>query len=145
MARRTSASGRPPSATLPTGDPILVTGATGFVGSAVLRALVQRGETVRVLARPSSPRRNLDGVACEVVEGDMTDAASMAKAMAGGRYLYHVAAAYRLWAPHPGEVRRANLRGAEATMAAARAAFVERILHPSSVATLRAADAATVV
>ena len=60
---------------MPSGDPILVTGATGFVGSAVLRVLAARGETVRVLARPSSPRRNLDGVACEIVEGDMTDSA----------------------------------------------------------------------
>jgi len=133
------------SETLPTGDPILVTGATGFVGSAVLRALVERGETVRVLARPSSPRRNLDGVACEVVEGDMTDAASMTRAMAGVRQLYHVAADYRLWARDPGELRRANLSGARATMEAALAAGVERIVYTSSVATLRAADAATVV
>jgi hopanoid-associated sugar epimerase len=130
---------------LPTGDPILVTGATGFVGSAVLRALVSRGETVRVLARPSSPRRNLEGVACEIVEGDMTDAASMARAMAGVRQLYHVAADYRLWARDPGELRRANLTGAQAVMDAALAAGVERVVYTSSVATLRAADAATVV
>jgi len=130
---------------LPTGDPILVTGATGFVGSAVLRALVERGEAVRVLARPSSPRRNLDGVACEVVLGDMTDPASMARAMAGVRRLYHVAADYRLWARDPGELRRANLSGAQAVMDAALAAGVERIVYTSSVATLRAADAATVV
>ena len=130
---------------MPTGDPILVTGATGFVGSAVLRALVERGETVRVLARPSSPRRNLDGVACEVVEGDMTDAASMTRAMQGARQLYHVAADYRLWARDPGELRRANLTGAQAVMDAALTAGVERIVYTSSVATLRAADAATVV
>ncbi len=147
MARRASASGRSrrSSTRLPTGDPILVTGATGFVGSAVLRALAERGETVRVLARRSSPRRNLDGVACEVVEGDMTDAASMAKAMAGVRQLYHVAADYRLWARDPGELRRANLSGAQATMDAALSAGVERIVYTSSVATLRAADAATIV
>jgi dihydroflavonol-4-reductase len=127
------------------GDPVLVTGATGFVGSAVLRALVDRGEAVRVLARPSSPRRNLDGVACEVVEGDMTDAASMTRAMDGVRQLYHVAADYRLWARDPRELRRANLNGAQAVMGAALAAGVERIVYTSSVATLRAADAATVV
>jgi len=130
---------------LPSGDAILVTGATGFVGSAVLRALVQRGESVRVLARLSSPRRNLEGIACEVVEGDMTDAASMRRAMAGVRQLYHVAADYRLWARDPGELRRANLSGAQATMEAALAAGVERIVYTSSVATLRAADAATIV
>jgi dihydroflavonol-4-reductase len=146
MARRTSALGRfDPEHPLPTGDPILVTGATGFVGSAVLRALVEQGEAARVLARPSSPRRNLDGVACEVVEGDMTDAASMTRAMAGVRQLYHVAADYRLWARDPGELRRANLNGAKAVMDAALAAGVERIVYTSSVATLRAADAATVV
>ena len=110
MARRTFRRPRVPS--LPSGDPILVTGATGFVGSAVLRALAERGESVRVLARPTSPRRNLEGVACEIVEGDMTDAASMARAMQGVRFLYHVAADYRLWARDPGEIRRANLAGA---------------------------------
>jgi dihydroflavonol-4-reductase len=134
-----------PSKRLPTGDLILVTGATGFVGSAVLRALAERGETVRVLARPSSPRRNLDGVACAVVEGDMTDAMSMRTAMTGVRQLYHVAADYRLWARDPGELRRANLSGAKAVMEAALAAGVERIVYTSSVATLRAADAATIV
>jgi dihydroflavonol-4-reductase len=126
-------------------NPILVTGATGFVGSAVLRALVERGETVRVLARPASPRTNLAGVACEVAIGDMTDAAAMRQAMQGVRFVYHVAADYRLWARDPGELRRANLSGAQAVMEAALAAGVERIVYTSSVATLRAADAATIV
>ena len=130
---------------MPSGDPILVTGATGFVGAAVLRALAGRGERVRVLARPTSPRRNLDGVACEIVEGDMTDAAAMTRAMQGVRFLYHVAADYRLWARDTGEIRRANLAGAEAVMKAALAAGVEKVVYTSSVATLRAADAATVV
>jgi dihydroflavonol-4-reductase len=130
---------------LPTGDPILVTGATGFVGAAVLRALADRGERVRVLARPTSPRGNLEGVACEVAEGDMTDAASMARAMEGVRFVYHVAADYRLWARDPGEIRRANLAGAKAVMEAALAAGVEKLVYTSSVATLRAADAATIV
>ena len=111
----------------------------------MLRALVARGERVRVLARASSPRRNLDGVACEIADGDMTDAASMARAMQGVRFLYHVAADYRLWARDPGEIRRANLAGAQAVMTAALAAGVEKIVYTSSVATLRAADAATVV
>jgi dihydroflavonol-4-reductase len=130
---------------LPSGDPILVTGATGFVGSAVLRALAARGEQVRVLARPSSARRNLEGVACEIALGDMTDAAAMARAMDGARFVYHVAADYRLWARDPDEIRRANLAGAAAVMTAALAAGVEKIVYTSSVATLRAADAATVV
>jgi len=130
---------------LPQGDPILVTGATGFVGSAVLRALARRGEAVRALVRSTSPLDNLAGVDCEIAIGDMTDAAAMARAMAGVRQLYHVAADYRLWARDPGELRRANLGGASAVMEAALGAGVERIVYTSSVATLRAADAATIV
>ena len=91
------------------GEPILVTGASGFVGSAVLRALPARGATVRVLVRASSPRANLEGLDCEVVDGDMTDAASMAAAMNGVRHLFHVAADYRLWARDPEEIVRNNL------------------------------------
>jgi dihydroflavonol-4-reductase len=124
---------------------VLVTGATGFVGSAVLRALAERGAALRALARPSSDRANLRGVPCDVVEGDMTDAASLAPAMAGVRYVFHVAADYRLWARDPGEIRRANLAGAKAICEAALAAGVERLVYTSSVATLRAADAATVI
>ncbi len=124
---------------------MLVTGATGFVGSAVLRALAARGARVRALARPSSPRDNLAGVDCEIVEGDMTDVASMTRAMTGARFVFHVAADYRLWARDPGAIRRANLAGAQAVSDAALAAGVERLVYTSSVATLRAADAATVV
>ncbi len=124
---------------------MLVTGATGFVGSAVLRALAARGARVRALARRSSPRDNLAGVDCEMVEGDMTDAASMTRAMTGARFVFHVAADYRLWARDPGAIRRANLAGAQAVSDAALAAGVERLVYTSSVATLRAADAATVV
>jgi len=127
------------------GDPVLVTGATGFVGSAVLRALTGRGASVRALARPSSVRTNLSGVACEVIEGDMTDPASMARAMAGMRFAFHVAADYRLWARDPAAIRRANLDGARVVMEAALAAGIERLVYTSSVATLRAGDAATVV
>jgi dihydroflavonol-4-reductase len=130
---------------LQSGDPVLVTGATGFVGSAVLRALVARGALVRVLARPSSVRTNLRGAPCEVIEGDMTDAASMARAMAGMRFAFHVAADYRLWARDPSAIRRANLNGARAVGEAALAAGVERLIYTSSVATLRAGDADTIV
>jgi len=119
-----------------------VTGATGFVGSAVLRALAARGAAVRALARPSSVRTNLCGVACEVVEGDMTDPASMARAMAGVRFAFHVAADYRLWTRDPAAIHRANLDGARVVAEAALAAGVERLVYTSSVATLRAGDAA---
>jgi dihydroflavonol-4-reductase len=124
------------------GDRVLVTGATGFVGSAVLRALDGRGLNLRALARASSPRTNLDGVDCEIAVGDMTDAASMGAAMAGVRYLFHVAADYRLWARDPMTIMAANLDGARTVMEAARASGVEKIVYTSSVATLRADRAA---
>jgi dihydroflavonol-4-reductase len=127
------------------GDPVLVTGATGFVGSAVLRALVGRGAKVRVLARPAGDRRNLQGVPCEIVEGDMREPLSMAAALGGVRHLFHVAADYRLWSRMPSELREANVEGTRIVMEAALAAGVERIVYTSSVATLRAADAASAV
>ena len=115
---------------------VLVTGATGFVGAAVARALAGRGARLRVLARSSSPRRNLDGLEAEVVEGDMRDAACMSRALNGVGALFHVAADYRLWAPDPTEIVRNNLLGTEAVMQAALAAGVQRIVYTSSVATL---------
>ena len=115
---------------------MLVTGATGFVGAAVVRALERRGARVRALARASSPRRNLQGFTGDIVEGDMRDAASMSRALAGVRTLFHVAADYRLWAPDPEEIIRNNLIGTGAVMDAALAAGVERVVYTSSVATL---------
>ncbi|HWD59818.1 MAG TPA: hopanoid-associated sugar epimerase [Stellaceae bacterium] len=114
----------------------LVTGATGFVGAAVARALVGQGLPVRVLARPRSDRRNLAGLNVEIAEGALEDAASLARAVAGCRYLFHVAADYRLWVPDPAAMFRANVDGTRALMAAALAAGVERIVYTSSVATL---------
>ena len=87
---------------------VLVTGATGFVGSAVLRALARSGADLRALSRATSTCDNLDGVVCEIVVGDMRDADSMARAMAGVTRLYHVAADYRLWARDPNDILRAN-------------------------------------
>lgn len=97
-------------------DIALVTGASGFVGSAVARALVARGLQVRVLMRANASRLNIAGVDCEPVTGDMRDEASMTAAMKGARYLFHVAADYRLWARDPGEIERNNFLGARATM-----------------------------
>jgi len=114
----------------------LVTGASGFVGSAVLRALVGAGHRVRALLRPSSDRGNLEGVDCEVAIGDLTDPASLVAAVAGCEALFHVAADYRLWVPDPDVLYRANVAGTEALMRAAAAAGVGRIVYTSSVATL---------
>jgi dihydroflavonol-4-reductase len=125
------------------GDLVLVTGASGFVGSAVLRALDGRGLRLRALVRPSSPRTNLAGVDCEVVEGDMRHAADVCRALRGARGLYHVAADYRLWARDPLDIVRANLEGTRAVMQAALSQGVERIVYTSSVATLRAPQAPT--
>jgi dihydroflavonol-4-reductase len=117
-------------------QPILVTGATGFVGSAVARALRARGHTLRLLARPGGDRRNLAGLEAEVVEGDLTDAASLTRAVAGCRQLYHVAADYRLWVPDPAAMMAANVAGTEALLTEAARAGVERMVYCSSVAAL---------
>ena len=114
----------------------LVTGATGFVGSAVARALLKAGHPVRVLARPNSDRGNLEGLAVEIVQGSLEDPASLAAAVAGCRYLFHVAADYRLWVPDPAPMFRVNVTGTQEMMLAALGAGVERVVYTSSVATL---------
>ena len=120
----------------PPPDLSLVTGATGFVGSAVARALMVRGRRVRVLARPNSDRRNLAGLAVEIAEGAMEDPRSLARAVAGCRYVYHVAADYRIWVPDPAPMFRANVDGTRDLLTAALDAGVERVVYTSSVATL---------
>ena len=127
------------------GDRVLVTGASGFVGSAVLRALEGRGLVLRALARASSSRVNLTGVDCEIVTGDMRHAGDMSRALDGVDALYHVAADYRLWARDPLDIIRANLDGTRAVMEAALARGVTRIVYTSSVATLRAPDSPVAV
>ena len=114
----------------------LLTGATGFVGAAVLRRLQTAGHCVRALVRKNSPRGNLAGLEVECVEGDLRDAASVARAMAGIDAVFHVAADYRLWARDPGEIRRSNLEGTRHVMEAALRAGVKRVVYTSSVATL---------
>jgi len=115
---------------------VLVTGATGFVGAAVLRALLDAGQAVRALVRAGSDRRNLEGLEVEPVEGELGDAASLARAVAGCAGLYHVAADYRLWVPEPAAMYRANVDGTRALMHAAAEAGVRRIVYTSSVAVL---------
>ena len=117
-------------------DIALVTGATGFVGSAVARTLEAKGVAVRVLARAESPRRNLEGLTADIVLGDMRSADDMTRALQGVRWLFHVAADYRLWARDPEEIVRNNRQGTQAVMDAALAAGVERVVYTSSVATL---------
>ncbi|HUN45087.1 MAG TPA: hopanoid-associated sugar epimerase [Stellaceae bacterium] len=116
--------------------PVLVTGATGFVGAAVARALLAAGRRVRALARRNSDRRNLAGLDIEIAEGSLEDAAALPAAVAGCGALYHVAADYRLWVRDPEAMFRANVDGTRALMEAAQAAGVERIVYTSSVAVL---------
>jgi dihydroflavonol-4-reductase len=114
----------------------LVTGATGFVGSNIARELLREGATVRVLARPSSDRRALEGLPVEICEGDLLDPPSLKRAVAGVRHVFHAAADYRLWAPDPRMLYRANVDGTRAVMEAAAGAGVERIVHTSTVGAL---------
>jgi len=115
---------------------VLVTGASGFVGSAVARALVGAGYSVRALVRNRSPRANLAALDIEIVEGDMLDAESVARAIAGVRYVMHVAADYRLWSRDREEIRHNNLSGTRIIMEAALREGVERVVYTSSVAAL---------
>ncbi len=118
------------------GDPTLLTGATGFVGAAVARALLARGHRLRVLVRANSDRRNLAGLDVTPVVGDLADPATLPAAVAGCRYVFHVAADYRIWVPDPAAMMRANVAGTEALLRAAHAAGVQRIVYCSSVAAL---------
>ncbi|MDE2496940.1 MAG: NAD-dependent epimerase/dehydratase family protein, partial [Xanthomonadaceae bacterium] len=115
---------------------VLVSGANGFVGSAVVRALLRHGYAVRALARPSSDTANIDGVDVEIVRGDLLDPTSLERALLGCEGLFHLAADYRLWARDPHEIRRTNVRGTHAILMAAQRCGVRRVVHTSSVATL---------
>jgi len=118
-------------------DAVLVTGASGFIGSAVARVLGSRGYHVRVLMRSESPKGNVEGQGFEIAAGDMRDPESMRDAMRSVRYLFHVAADYRLWARNPEDIVRNNREGTRVVMEAALAAGVEKIVYTSSVATLK--------
>jgi dihydroflavonol-4-reductase len=115
----------------------LITGATGFVGSAVLRRLLAAGRNVRTLVRPNSDRRNLSGLPVEIVNGDVTDRQSLDRAMEGCSALFHVAADYRLWLPKPDEMYETNVMGTRNVMLAAMDAGIKRVVYTSSVATPR--------
>lgn len=123
---------------------ILVTGVSGFVGSAVARTLAGHGYRLRGLVRASSSPVNLADFPGELVEGDARDPVAMEGAMGGVSTLFHVAADYRLWAPDPEEIVRNNLASTQCVMHAAQKAGVGRIVYTSSVATLKPSDAGPV-
>src|SRR5580692_536139 len=113
-----------------------VTGATGFLGSHVARVLADQGANLRLLVRSTSNLKNLEGLKAETATGDLRDAASLEKAMAGCDAVFHVAADYRLWLRDPAEMYRSNVAGTRAILEAARKNNVQRVVYTSSVATV---------
>ena len=121
-------------------DLTFVTGATGFVGSHIIRQLVKRGGRVRVLVRSSSRTVNVDGLNCEIVIGDLKDASSLVRCVQGCRKVFHVAADYRLWARNPQEIYDSNVGGTRNLLSACCEAGVERVVYTSTVGTIGMAD-----
>ena len=114
----------------------LVTGATGFVGTAVLRQLLKKGHKVKVLVRQSSILDNLNNLDVEIVKGDLKDRESLKRCLKNCKYLFHVAADYRLWVPKPDEIYQNNVNGTENLMQEALNSKIEKIVYTSSVAVL---------
>lgn len=113
-----------------------LTGATGFLGSHVARVLIEQGADLRLLVRPTSNLKNLEGLKAETVTGDLRDPASLEKAMSGCDTVFHVAADYRLWVTDPNEMYRSNVEGTRAVLEAARKTNVKNVVYTSSVATI---------
>lgn len=115
---------------------VLVTGATGFVGSHVAQLLAEQGADLRLLVRASSNTANIAGLNAETVIGDLQDEASLKKAMQGCEFVFHVAADYRLWVRDPGQMYRSNVEGTRSIIRAAQESGVRRVIYTSSVATM---------
>jgi dihydroflavonol-4-reductase len=113
-----------------------VTGATGFLGSHVARVLSDQGANLRLLVRPTSNLKNLQGLNADTASGDLREPASLEKAMSGCDTVFHVAADYRLWVRDPNEMYRSNVEGTRALLEAARKNGVRRVVYTSSVATM---------
>ncbi len=121
-------------------DEVAVTGAAGFVGSAVVRALLARGRHVRALLEPGADTRNLAGLEVERVECDITQPAQVKRALAGCASLFHLAAIYKLWVPDPEPLYRVNVEGTTNVLLAALQAGIRRVVHTSSIMAIGLAD-----
>src|SRR5881227_5638 len=115
---------------------VLVTGATGFIGSHVAQALAAQGADLRLLVRPSSRMENIAGLNAERVTGDLRDPDSLKRAMQGCEFVFHVAADYRLWVRDPDQMYLSNVEGTRAIIRAAQESGVRRVIYTSSVATM---------
>lgn len=115
---------------------VAVTGATGFIGSAVVRKLLGAKRSVRAIVEPGANTKNLDGMNVERVTCDVTDGAKMARALSGCEALYHLAAVYKTWTPNPEIIYRVNVEGTVATLLAAERAKIPRVVYTSSIAAI---------
>jgi dihydroflavonol-4-reductase len=114
----------------------LVTGASGFIGSAVVRKLLGRGREVRCYLEPGAPRRNLEGLDVEVLEGDVNDRARIAGALKGCDQLFHLAAIYAIWLPDPSKIYEVNVEGTKTVLWAAYKASLSKVVYTSSIAAI---------
>lgn len=122
-----------------------VTGATGFVGSHVARALAEQGADLRLLVRPSSRTDNITDMGAEVAMGDLCQPESLRKTMQGCDVVFHVAADYRIWVRDPDQMYKANVEGTRAVIEAAQQNGVRRVVYCSSVATMGFTETDTIV
>ena len=118
-------------------DSAFVTGGTGFVGANLVRLLLEKGFRVKTLVRPKADQRNLEGQAVEIIEGDLLDKKALRAGCSVSRYVFHVAADYRLWVSNPDDMYATNVDGTLNMINAAGKAGVERIVHCSSVSTIK--------
>lgn len=129
-------------------DKVLVTGGSGFIGNHIVRTLCAQGFSVRVLTRPTSPLDLLESLPVEIATGDLTDKASLEEAVEGCRFVFHVAANYRLWAANPQDLYRSNVEGTANLLAAAfdhrqdAPHGVERFVYTSTVGSIGFHDGA---
>lgn len=112
----------------------LVTGGAGFIGSHVVRTLIEEGVEVRVLHLPRENLRNLEGLECEKMAGDILDPACCERAVRGCEWVFHMAAIYVLWEPKPGRMRAVNVEGARNVLQASADAGVKKVVYTSSIA-----------